>query len=173
MLRLSAMAGAAVALDGCGSSYKRRQPADAIADRDVALLNQALHLERRAIAAYTAGIPLLGSTAHGAAIQFLNQELAHAGMLIAMIKQAGGPQPKRPSTYDLGEPSNSRQVVALLEQVEQAQVDYYLEMVGQLSAGPMRATIGSIVSDDAQHLSILLAVQGKAPAPSAFVTGAG
>jgi rubrerythrin len=173
LLRASAVAGATVALDGCGSSHKRPKPIDTVADRDVELLNQALHLERRAIAAYTAGIPLLGRATHGAAIQFLNQELAHAGMLIAMIKQAGGPQPRRPSTYNLGEPSNSRQVLALLEQVEQAQIDYYLVMVGQLSAGPMRAAIGSIVSDDAQHVSILLAAQGKPAAPSAFLAGAG
>jgi hypothetical protein len=42
-------------------------------------------------------------------------------------------------------------------------------MIGELSPGPMRAAIGSIVADDAQHVSILLAAQGKPPAASAFV----
>jgi hypothetical protein len=139
------VAGAAVALDGCGgSSHKRRKLPDAAADRDVTLLNHALWLERRAIAAYTAGIPLLGPATHGAAIQFLNQELAHAGMLITLIKQSGGPDPKRPSSYDLGKPRNERQLLALFEQVEQAQIEYYLTMIGELSPGPMRAAIGSM-----------------------------
>lgn len=135
------------------------------------MLGGVLALERRAIAAYTAGIPLLGRHDRRAATEFLRQELLHAGRLIALITATGGPVPPRAVSYDLGQPNNARQVLMLLHEVEQAQIAAYLDAVQRLSPGRTRAAAGSILADDAQHVSILRAALGKQPVPSAFVSG--
>jgi hypothetical protein len=172
LLRASAAAGAAATLGGCGATYRVHKPlADAIADRDVALLNDALWLERRAITAYTAGIPLLEGYDRRVATEFLKQELGHAGRLLVLIKTAGGPANAPAPSYDLGEPQSRKQVLELLRRVEQAQIAGYLNAIGVLSPGQLRAAAASILADHAQHISILRSVLGTAPVPSAFVSG--
>jgi hypothetical protein len=136
------------------------------------VLNGVLALERRAIAAYTAGIPLLQGHDRRAATEFLRQELLHAGRLIVLITATGGPVAPRAVSYDLGQPDNARQVLVLLHEVEQAQIAAYLDAVQRLSPGRIRAAAGSILADDAQHVSILRAALGDQPVPSAFVSGA-
>jgi len=78
--------GAAVVLAGC-AAHSSRPKVHKIPSRarstDVELLNHGLDLEHMAIAAYTAGIPLLDRRSQKAAQQFLNQELDHAGELHA------------------------------------------------------------------------------------------
>jgi hypothetical protein len=170
---MSITAGAAIGLAGCGSSRPHRlHVADAVADRDVMLLNGLLVLERRAIAAYTASIPLLGGRDQRAATAFLRQELAHAGMLLAQIQRVGGPASRRAASYPLGEPGSRRALLGLLHELERAQVAGYVEAIGQLTPGVLRQTVAAILADDAQHVSVLRSALGLAPVPSAFVTGA-
>ena len=87
------------AVSGCGRTSRRpkvhRIPPVARAE-DIHTLNGALDLTNEAIAAYTAGIPLLAGTAHSAAKHFLDQELSHAGELFGLVKQAGG-KPVKPA----------------------------------------------------------------------------
>src|SRR5207248_1210968 len=68
-------AGAAVVLAGCGNHAQVPRHAVKTAPprvlrRDIAILNAALYLERRTVAAYTAGIPLLSRSQAKACKQF-------------------------------------------------------------------------------------------------------
>ncbi|HWE32830.1 MAG TPA: ferritin-like domain-containing protein [Solirubrobacteraceae bacterium] len=162
---------AAAALSGCAGTKRRLKLAGRSRDSDARLLNELLLLERRAIAAYTAGIPLLSGGDLRAGTAFLRQELAHAGMLIALIKRAGGTAPPRLANYDLGDPHSPRDVIALLHQVERAQLAAYVDAVPKLSPGYLRSSVSTILADDAQHVSLLRMTLGLSPVPSPFVNG--
>jgi len=165
-----------MALAGCGSNahlpkHAAKTAPAPIRRRDVQLLNAALYLERRTVAAYTAGIPLLPRPQAKAAKQFLNEELQHTGELLALIKAAKGVAIPRAASYDIGHPRDGNQVLALLHELESAQIAGYLRAIPELSPGPVRAAVATILANDAQHVCILRLEQGENPLPSAFVTG--
>jgi len=169
-------AGAAVLMSGCGQkahiprqAVKKAPPP--VQHRDVEILNAALALERRTVAAYTAGIPLLPRSVAKTAKQFLNEELEHTGELLALIKAAGGIAPPRADSYDIAHPHDTRGVLRLLHQLESTQIAGYLRAIPRLSPGPLRAEVASVLANDAQHISILRLAQDGNPLPSAFVTG--
>jgi hypothetical protein len=168
---MTVSAGAVMALAGCGSSARHRKIPDAVADHDVLLLDGVLALERRAIAAYTAGIPLLVGVQREAATTFLRQELAHAGTLLAEVRNAGGAITERAQSYELGSPTGPRGVLELLHKVEQAEIAAYLAAIPNLSSGRLRAIAAAILADQAQHVVVLRAALGETPVPSPFVTG--
>ncbi len=166
----------AIAVAGCGRKPKSgrqsvKQAPLPIRDLDVELLNAALQLERRTVAAYTAGIPLLTRPQVKAAKQFLNEELQHTGELLSLIKAAGAQAIPRAASYDLGHPTNEAGVLALLHGLERAQIAMYVDTIPRLSPGPVRAAVATILASDAQHIAILRMLQGLTAVPSAFVTG--
>jgi hypothetical protein len=166
--------GAALVLGACGKNSHQpdvhKLPPE-LRRADVELLNRALDLENKAIAAYTAGIPLLDGRAHAAAKNFLSQELSHAGELSGLIKQAGGKaNPPKPS-YDLGQPNNRTDVLRLLHELERAEIAGYLAALPYVSPGPVRAALAAILANDAQHVTVLRLRLGVDPLPGAFVTG--
>jgi hypothetical protein len=167
--------GTALLLAGCGTSSAERKSVKTVPlvvrQADVELFNHSLDLERRTIAAYIAGIPLLGGAQAKSAKQFLGQELEHAGELLALIAAAGGKAIPRAPSYDLGHPRNARQVLALLHGLESRQIATYLDAISSLSPGPVRASVASILANDAQHVSILNLALGDSPTPAPFVTG--
>jgi hypothetical protein len=173
----SLAAGAGLVLAGCGNKAQvpkhaaKTAPAP-VRRRDVQILNAALYLERRTVAAYTAGIPLLPRDQAKAAKQFLNEELEHTGELLGLIKAAKGVAIPRAASYNIGHPHDGDEVLALLHELETAQVAGYVKAIPDLSPGPVRAAVSTILANDAQHLSILRLEQGENPVPSAFVTGA-
>jgi rubrerythrin len=166
--------GAVAGLAGCGKSSNgpsiRALPA-AAKSADVILLNQALDLEHEAIAAYTAGIPLLDGRAKKAAQLFLTQELSHAGEMHGLVKQAGGRPNKPKASYDLGRPGSALEVLRLLHDLERRQLQLYLGAITRLSPQTVRAAVAAVLANDAQHVSMLRSVMGLAPLPSPFVTG--
>jgi hypothetical protein len=171
-----AAGGTALGLGACGgrSPVPKRAVKKApipIRRQDVSLLSAALALERRTVAAYTAGIPLLGRLESKAASQFLSEELEHTGELISLIKAAGGHAAPRAASYDLGHPGDATAVLALLHGLERAQVAFYLTAIPKLSPGPMRAAVATILNSDAQHITALRLTQGLDPVPSAFLSG--
>lgn len=161
-------------LAGCGrtSSHARisRVP-PAVRDADVEALNRVLDLEHETIAAYTAGIPLLTGASRSAAQRFLGQELSHAGELSRLVRQAGGRAHRPQPSYDLGAPRNGDDILALLRRLEGDQIAAYIDVLPSLSPGAVRATLASILANEAQHISILRGALRREPAPSAFVTG--
>jgi len=167
----------AVGLAGCGTSGATGQTAakkvsPPVEHTDVEILDGLLALERRTVAAYTAGMPLLRRADAKMAKQFLYQEFQHTGELLGLIKSAGGEDPPRPESYDLGHPRDDQEVLALLHSLERAQIAAYLHAIPRLKPGPVRAAAASILASDAQHIAILRLTQGLTPAPSALVTAA-
>jgi hypothetical protein len=171
----TALAGATIALAGCGSAgtgkvavKKTSQP---VKHDDIAILSQALRLERRTITAYVAGIPLLTRPQRKACREFVNEELQHAGELISLITAAGGTAAPRADSYAIGHPTDGPGVLALLHQLEALQISSYLDWIPRLSPGPVRAAVASILTVDAEHLSMARVMQGQDPVPGPFVTG--
>jgi Ferritin-like domain len=165
------LAGAIAA--GCGHATLRAQVHNSkpILKIDVELLNHLLHLEHVGIAAYTAGTPLLAPATIKAGKLFLNDELAHAGALAGLIRAAGAKPIKPAPSYDLGHPRSSREVLALLHRVEQAQIAAYLNALPRLQPAVVRQSVASILANDAQHVAVVRAALGQPAVPSAFVTG--
>jgi hypothetical protein len=160
---------------GCGSADTGRQAVKKtsapVRSQDIAILNQALALERRTVAAYIAGMPLLTQSERKAARQFLNEELEHTGELISLIKAAGGKAPPRADSYVLGHPTDGPGVLRLLHSLEGLQISGYLDWIPRLSPGPVRAAVSSILTVDSQHLAVVRVMQGQVPVPGPFVTG--
>lgn len=166
-------ASGAILLAGCGSTSlrARAQRAGPVAGSDVELLNGLLDLENQTIAAYTAGIPLLGPSAAPAARQFLEQELSHAGELAGLVKQAHA-KPLEPNpNYNLGHPRNGTEVLMLLHELERRQLTAYFQTIPRIAGGSLRASVATIVANDAQHISILRSQLGLSPVPAAFASG--
>jgi Ferritin-like domain len=168
---------AALTLAGCGRQAKAGHEAvkkakPPIQQADIDILGGLLRLERRTVAAYTAGGPLLTRPDALMARQFLDEELQHTGELLSLITAAGGIGAPRPASFDLGHPTSDAEVLALLHSLERAQIVAYLAAIPRLSPGPVRAAVASILANDAQHLAVLRLTQGLNPAPSAFVSGA-
>jgi Ferritin-like domain len=166
------LAGAVVAA-GCGKTSLRAQVQNSqpVLHTDVDLLQHLLHLEHVAIAAYTAGTPLLPAATVKAGQLFLNDELAHAGALGALIKAAGGKPNKPAPSYDLGHPRTGRQVLELLHRIENAQISAYLAALPRLEPSLVKRSVAAILANDAQHVAVVRAALGQAAVPSAFVTG--
>jgi len=167
----------ALALGGCG--HKARTGSKAIKragphvqQSDLPILESLLALERRTVAAYTAGSPLLSRADAKTAKQFLNQELEHTGELLSLIKAGGGGKgPPREASYALGNPTDDLQVLQLLHALERAQVAAYLDAIPKLAPGAVRAAASSILASDAQHIAVIRSSLGLVAAPSPFVTG--
>jgi Ferritin-like domain len=173
----TALAGVgAIALGGCGRAATGRkavkQLPEALMESDVRILSRALALERRTVTAYVAGIPLLPHPQAKAARQFLNEELEHTGELISLITATGAKPPPRADSYQLGHPGDATAVLALLHSLETLQITNYLQSIPRLSPGPVRAAVASILTVDAQHVTMVRLAQGQTPVPSAFVSGA-
>jgi bacterioferritin (cytochrome b1) len=140
-------------------------------DVDIPILNQLLDHEYKAIAAYTAGIPLLDGSAQDAAKLFLGHELYHASKLYSMVKHAGGTPDKPQASYDLGRPPGREDVLRLLHAVEHAEVAAYLAAIPVVSQGPVRAVLAAILANDAQHVVVLRSELELVPLTGAFVAG--
>jgi hypothetical protein len=165
------LAGAVVA--GCGSQSLKAQVHNSapVLGTDVDLLNQLLHLEHWAIAAYTAGTPLLAPAVSKAGQLFLNDELSHAGSLAGLVKAAGGKPIKPAPSYPLGHPRSSDDVLRLLNTIENAQLRAYLDAITRLAPGFVKSSVASILANDAQHVAVVRAALHQPAVPSAFVTG--
>jgi hypothetical protein len=167
---------ATMMLAACGGSHRVRAPTTTTAtppvhSRDVNLLNSLLDLEHIAVAAYTAGIPLLSPAGGMAGQRFLTQELSHVGEVSGLVRLAGGVADKGRPSYDLGHPRNGEDVLRLLHQIERAQIQAYLQAIPKVSTPSTRAALAAVLANDAQHLSVLRAQLGRQPVPSALVTG--
>ncbi len=142
----------------------------AVRDADISILNGVLDLEYTAIAAYTAGIPLLSGHARAAAAQFLGHELSHATKLETTIRGAGGKPNAQRANYSLSNPRNPAQVLDILGTAESSLIDAYLSAIPKLLPGWLRAVAAGILANEGQHISVLGTLQGRRPVPGAFVT---
>jgi hypothetical protein len=171
----TALAGGALALAGCGSVATGKKAvkttSEPVRHHDIEILGHALELERRTVAAYIACIPLLTRPQRKAARQFLNEELQHTGELASLIKAAGGKAAPRADSYPIGRATDGPSAFAVLHSLEALQISSYLKWIPQLSPGPVRAAVASVLTVDAQHLAMVRVMQGQNPVPGPFVTG--
>ena len=119
----------------------------------------ALEIERRTVDAYAAGVPLLTSTPrqgrHGNGSA---QELAHAGKLIALIRQRAASRRARADSYDIGQPRHAGAATAgaaARDRAAAARATCRWLPAAVERAGSTRAAVAAIFANDAQHLSML------------------
>jgi rubrerythrin len=179
-LHLAGLTGAGL-LVACGDDApppgadENREPSDP----DVELLNAALDLENTAIAAYTAGAGLLRGPLLRVGRQLLAHEEEHADRLTQAIRDLGGTpnEPKSAREYARSFPAlkTEADVLRFAVDLENVAVRTYLDAIRKLSSGELRQTAAAIVSNEAEHISVLLgATNPNRPArqvPGAFVTG--
>jgi hypothetical protein len=173
----AAVAGSAL-LSACGSAsvpgppvVPVRRPTPEQARQDTPILLQAIALERRTVAAYTAAVPLLRPAEKLWATAFLNEELEHVGEVITLLRLAGTKVPDPAGSYAIGHPHDAAGALRVLDQLEALQLEQWMRWIPRLSAGTMRAAAASIVANDAQHLAALRGALGRPPLASAFVAG--
>ncbi|MCW3065580.1 MAG: hypothetical protein JWN32_2752 [Solirubrobacterales bacterium] len=175
---VTGVAGSAVLLGACGG---KSQPATgsvptataANPSVDVDILNRALDVENTAIAVYTAATKVLPADALALAKIILGQEMAHADALTKAVQQIGGTpnQPKGDYTSAIGQPKSQADMLRAAEMIENTAVTAYLDAIPKLTDPKLRQTVASILTDEAEHLSVLRERLGLPPVPAAFVRG--
>jgi bacterioferritin (cytochrome b1) len=166
------VAGAPVFIAACGGG----DDGGAAASRqggsvDVDVLNAALDLEFTIAAAYRAGARLLKGEVRAVGEQFLAQAEEHADALTRAIKDLGGTPSKPKPGYDFPTLANQTDVLTFATELENTAVAAYIDAVPKLTDGRLRGTVAAIVTNEAEHISVLLGALGKPQVPEAFVTG--
>lgn len=138
---------------------------------DVELLNAALDLELMVVAAYKAGAARLQGSALQTGKLFLAQEQEHADGLASAIKDADGTPNRAKSSYDFPVLRSQADALRFAVDLENTAIAAYIDALPKLSDSDLRATAASIITNEAEHLSVLLDALGRDPTPSAFVTG--
>jgi len=147
------------------------EPEGTAASRDVIVLNSALDLENLAVATYRAALPLLTGTALSVGKAFLEHEQEHADALAEAIRQLGG-APNKPSRgYGFPRLAGQRAALSFAADLEGTAIAAYIDALPRLTSPDLRGTAAAIVTDEAEHLSVLSGVLGRPQAPRAFVTG--
>lgn len=182
MAGLSAAAGT-LAFAGCGgdddeSALGIPDPR-ATPQRDRAILNGALNLENTAVAAYTVGLALLRGAVRRHAERFLDQEREHAAALAGLVTRMGGePNRAKPAEeYRAAFPrlEGETDFLRFATDLENVGISAYVEGIPKLKDGRLRQTVASILSDEAQHVTVLLGARSdgrpEATVREPFVTG--
>jgi bacterioferritin (cytochrome b1) len=179
---LAVTAAGGLAFAGCGSDDPAAAGAadpKATPARDRAILNGALTLENTAVAAYGAGLPLLGTDAKRLGRRFLEQEREHARALAAAVRALGG-RPNRPkpaAEYRAAFPRlrSEADVLRFATDLENVAISAYVEGIPKLSDPELRQSSAAILANEAEHVSLLLGERHpgrpEAAVPEAFVTG--
>jgi rubrerythrin len=172
MSGVSVAGGSAVFLSACGDDTKspvvRRDESD---EADVEILNSALDLELMAVAAYKAGAAHLKGDVLAVGKLFLEQEQEHADGLVSAIRDAGGKPNRAKRSYDFPELRSQTDVLKFAVELENTAIAAYIDALPKLGKGDLRATAAAIVSNEAEHVAVLLGVLGDEQVPDAFVVG--
>jgi len=175
---VTTVASAATIFAACGSDdgeSAKTTTSEAAREGDATVLNAVLDLEYLAIAAYTAGAPLLKGDMLRLSREFLGQEKQHAAALERAITRLGGTANKAKSEteYRRGFPRLRTQddVLRFALDLEQTAIAAYAGAIPKLSAPELRQSATAINANEAEHVSVLLGALGKPQVPAAFVTG--
>jgi rubrerythrin len=174
MSGVSLAGGSAVFLTACGDDTKSggvKTGPDESDQADLEMLNSALDLELMAVAAYKAGAAQLKGEVLQIGKVFLEQEQEHADGLSQAIKDAGGTPNRAKASYDFPKLSSQNDVLRFAVDLENTAIAAYIDALPKLSQGDLRATAAAIVTNEAEHVAVLLGVLGKNQVPDAFVTG--
>jgi len=176
---VTTVGGSAMFLTACGGDDDTAPGKDAAGGRgeasDAAILNSALDLENTAIAAYGAGAALLKGPALEAGELFLEQEREHANGLAQAIKDLGVTpnKPKSAGEYTAMFPKlrNQKDVLEFAVDLENTAVAAYIDALPKLKSRELRGTAAAIITNEAEHITVLLDALGQPAVPDAFVTG--
>jgi len=171
---VGAAGGSAMFLAACGDDATTPNAVtgpDESDQADVEILNGALDLELLAVAAYKAGAARLQGRMLEVVKRFLEQEQAHADGLAAAIEDAGGQPNRAKSSYDFPAMRTQTDVLRFAVDLENTAIAAYIDALPKLTQGDLRATAASIITNEAEHVAVLLEALGQNPMPSAFVTG--
>ncbi len=172
---VSVAGSSAVLLAACGdeeSSPDGTQERDAESARaDVEILNSALDLELMAVAAYRAGARLLNGDVLAVGRSFLEQEQEHADGLSRAIADLGGRPNRAKPSYDFPQLRSQEDVLRFAIDLENVAIAAYIDALPKLSRGALRGTAAAIVTNEAEHVAVLLGALGRPQSPEAFVTG--
>ncbi|MBA3328001.1 MAG: ferritin-like domain-containing protein [Solirubrobacterales bacterium] len=177
MSGVSMVGGSAVFLAACGDDEPKGSAAGGGADdpsgaeADVEILNSALDLELMAVAAYKGGAALLKGDVLEVGKTFLEQEQEHADALASAITDMGGTPNKVKSSYDFPELRSQEDVLKFAVELENTAVAAYIDALPKLSSGELRGTAAAIVTNEAEHIAVLLGALDRPQVPDAFVTG--
>ncbi|MDX6691507.1 MAG: hypothetical protein QOG15_2964 [Solirubrobacteraceae bacterium] len=165
--------GSALLLGACGGGGKATTTSgsDERDKVDVEILNGALDLELMVVAAYKAGAAKLRGDVLQTVKGFLEQEQEHADALAQAIRDAAGTPNKAKSSYDFPRFVSQDAVLTYAIRLENTAVAAYIDALPKLTTGDLRATAASILTAEAEHISVLRDALGLAPVPDAFVTG--
>ncbi len=170
---VSVAGASAVLLAACSDDTKNpvKNGPDESDQADVEILNGALDLELMAVAAYKAGAGKLRGERLAIVKGFLEQEQEHADGLAAAIRDADGKPNRAKSSYDFPVMRSGADVLRFAVDLENTAIAAYIDALPKFSQGELCATAASIITNEAEHLSVLLDALGRDPVPSAFVTG--
>jgi rubrerythrin len=177
--------GAAMLVAGCGDDKTNKaqgavggeqgpvsKPEPAGSDvADLTVLNSALDLEHRAVAAYTAALGALRGENLRTARLFRDQERAHVAALSTAIKGMGGRPNPADRNYRLPRFAGEDEVLRFAIGLENTAIAAYIDAVPRLNAAGLRAEVASILATEAEHLAVLNGALSERSAPTAFVTG--
>jgi rubrerythrin len=163
-----AAAGVVVALDALSAS-----PAFAASSPDVQMLQTAASIEVLAVATYKTALtlPFIGGSAANPVVKAfarttMGQHQEHLAAFNAAVTRLGGtaqtdPDPALAKVVQAAVPglTSPGPVVALALELEQGAAETYVADVGMLSDATAKKVTASIMGVEAQHASVLLAVQ--------------
>jgi rubrerythrin len=141
------------------------------AEADVAILNQALGLEQRIVAAYQTASTRLHGTLRRTAEQFGGQEREHAEALSQAVTQLGASPQGAQDRYALPSLPDEVAVLRFVLGVEDTLAAQYLDLIPKLSSPNLRATFASILTVEGEHVAVLREKLGQDAIPDAFVRG--
>lgn len=164
-----------LATAGLGAGLLALLASPAFADQaaDVQMLQTAASIENLAVATYGVALTLPfigGASANGVVKAFVmktkSQHQAHADAFNAAAKQLGGKEQTKPDPVLLGVVNKAKPtltgpgpVVALAIQLETGAAQTYVASTGAVGDTNARKLFASVMGVEAQHASILLAVQ--------------
>jgi len=170
---VSVAGASAVFLAACSDDTKNPVKAgdDESDQADVEILNGTLDLEFMAVAAYKAGAARLTGDRLAIVKLFLEQEQEHADGLAAAIEDADGQPNRARSDYDFPALATEADVLRFAVDIENTAIAAYIDALPKLSKQDLRSMAASIITNQAEHVSVLLDALGREPVPAAFVTG--
>ena len=142
---------------------------------DAAVASSLIEAERTAIVAYGLAGEHLRGGARSVATRFGAQEREHARAIERALRALGGTPPprRRRSEYVAGFPqvTSADSALRLALDIENTQVSAYADALGTVATPSLKATIASVLTTEAEHMSVILGRLREPQAPQAFVTG--
>ncbi len=174
LLALAALGLVAAALSACGGGGAATTTAVPDKAADVEILNDVLAREMAAIDAYGRVLPRLHAADLAAARRFRAQEQEHVDAVVKALRGLGGKAAPAEEAIEAPGLGSRAGALGFLYELESVSVADDLRAISHLSAPWPRSLLGSVATDQAQHLVLLrraLGAGGEELVPRAFEDG--